>query len=117
MQLCMKTTGNPVPFFVSLYFSVGFFGYVVARFQLNRHNTPFQNTLEYIRQGASVIVKANILGTGLASIRTVCFKGVLQHLVKLRPPIPPTYKHMFPLLSSPSAGFKPKQFLFFSVTL
>lgn len=56
MQLSMKTTGNPVPFFISLYFSVGFFGYVVARFQLNRHNTPFQNTLEYIRQGASVIV-------------------------------------------------------------
>jgi hypothetical protein len=52
----MKTTGNPIPLFVCLYFSVGFFGYVVARFQLNRRTTPFRNTLEYVRQGASIIL-------------------------------------------------------------
>jgi hypothetical protein len=56
LQLNMKTTGNPVPLFVCLYFSVGFFGYVVARFQLNRHATPFRNTMEYVRQGASIIL-------------------------------------------------------------
>lgn len=55
-QLQMTTTGNPVPFFICLYCSVGFFGYVVARFQLNRHSTPLRNTMEYIRQGASVIL-------------------------------------------------------------
>lgn len=56
LQLNMKTTGNPIPFFVCLYFSVGFFGYVVARFQLNRRSTPLRNTMEYIRQGASIIL-------------------------------------------------------------
>merc|ERR1712032_249880 len=33
----MKEGAKPVPFFIALYFSVGFGAYMVARFQLNRH--------------------------------------------------------------------------------
>eukprot|EP00747_Dinoflagellata_sp_TGD_P167147 gnl/TRDRNA2_/TRDRNA2_191080_c0_seq1.p1 gnl/TRDRNA2_/TRDRNA2_191080_c0~~gnl/TRDRNA2_/TRDRNA2_191080_c0_seq1.p1 ORF type:complete len:690 (-),score=133.61 gnl/TRDRNA2_/TRDRNA2_191080_c0_seq1:68-2029(-) len=54
-QLVLKEAGKPVPFFVCLYFSVGFGAYMVARFQLNRHGTPLTNRIEYVRQGAGIL--------------------------------------------------------------
>lgn len=56
-NLIVKEAGNPSPFLVCLYFSVGFGGYLVSRFQINRRGTPKANDLEYIRQGAGVILE------------------------------------------------------------
>jgi len=46
----LKEAGMSVPFFVCLYFSAGLGAYMTARFQLNRHDRPIKNRLEYIRQ-------------------------------------------------------------------
>jgi hypothetical protein len=56
-QLVMKQAEMPVPFFVSLYFSVGLFGYVVSRFQLNRHKSPLANKAEYARQVYGIVTE------------------------------------------------------------
>mmetsp|Transcript_110781 Transcript_110781/g.320125 ORF Transcript_110781/g.320125 Transcript_110781/m.320125 type:complete len:650 (+) Transcript_110781:52-2001(+) len=56
-QLHLKEAGKPVPLFVCLYFSTGFGAYMTARFQLNRHNTPMMNRLEYGRQGAGLVLE------------------------------------------------------------
>lgn len=53
----MKQAEMPVPFFVSLYFSVGLFGYVVSRFQLNRHKSPLANKAEYARQVYGIVTE------------------------------------------------------------
>jgi len=57
-QLVMKQAEMPVPFFVSLYFSVGLFGYVVSRFQLNRHKSPLANKAEYARQVYGIVTES-----------------------------------------------------------
>jgi len=57
-QLVMKEANMPVPFFVCLYFSVGLFGYVVSRFQLNRHGSPLVNKAEYARQVCSIVTES-----------------------------------------------------------
>lgn len=56
-QLVMKQTSTTVPFFVCLYFSVGLFGYVVSRFQLNRHKSPLANKAEYARQMLGILLE------------------------------------------------------------
>jgi hypothetical protein len=56
-ELHLKMASHPVPFLVCLYLSVGFGAYMVARFQLNRHGTPFRNRLEYIRQGLGILIE------------------------------------------------------------
>jgi len=56
--LHLKEAGKPVPLFICLYFSTGFGAYMTARFQLNRHKTPITNRLEYVRQGAGVILES-----------------------------------------------------------
>eukprot|EP00971_Amphidinium_carterae_P320187 6364595-Amphidinium_carterae.1 len=55
-QLVLKQAGLPTPFFVGLYFSVGFGGYIIARFQINRHGTTAENDREYVKQGAGMLV-------------------------------------------------------------
>mmetsp|Transcript_53191 Transcript_53191/g.121563 ORF Transcript_53191/g.121563 Transcript_53191/m.121563 type:complete len:466 (-) Transcript_53191:556-1953(-) len=55
-QLAMQPAGLPVPFLICLYFGLGLFGYVVSRFQLNRHETPIANRLEYVKQFRKVIL-------------------------------------------------------------
>eukprot|EP00416_Gambierdiscus_australes_P025604 CAMPEP_0171069180 /NCGR_PEP_ID=MMETSP0766_2-20121228/8994_1 /TAXON_ID=439317 /ORGANISM="Gambierdiscus australes, Strain CAWD 149" /LENGTH=687 /DNA_ID=CAMNT_0011525547 /DNA_START=32 /DNA_END=2095 /DNA_ORIENTATION=+ len=57
-QLLLKVAGKPVPFFVCLYFSVGFGAYMTSRFQINRRKTPIKNRLEYIRQAIGIIREA-----------------------------------------------------------
>jgi len=57
-QLLLKVAGKPVPFFVCLYFSVGFGPYMTARFQINRRKTPIKNRLEYIRQAVGIMREA-----------------------------------------------------------
>lgn len=57
-QLIMKEADKPVPFFIGLYFSTGFGAYMVARFQINRRATPFQNRMEYVRQGAGIVLES-----------------------------------------------------------
>jgi hypothetical protein len=54
-QLGMKEAGRPTPFFILLYFSAGFGGYLISRFQNNRRSTPFRNRLEYIRQAIGMV--------------------------------------------------------------
>lgn len=57
-NLAMKEAGKPTPFFICLYFSTGFGAFMVARFQLNRRRTPLRNRLEYIRQGAGIVLES-----------------------------------------------------------
>lgn len=54
-QFAMKQAGMPTPFFVLLYFSTGFGGQLISRFNLNRRSTPFRNRLEYIRQVVNMV--------------------------------------------------------------
>jgi hypothetical protein len=56
-DLVLKQAGNPSPFLVCLYFSVGFGGYLVSRFQINRRGGPKANDLEYLRQGAGIVLE------------------------------------------------------------
>jgi len=57
-QLVMKEAGPPTPFYSLLYFSTGFGAYMIARFQINRRNTPIQNRLEYVRQGVGIVFES-----------------------------------------------------------
>lgn len=54
----MVVAGKPSPFLICLYFSVGIFGYIVARFQNNRHPGRMKNNLEYVRQGVKILVES-----------------------------------------------------------
>jgi len=54
-QLTFKEASKPTPFFVMLYFSTGFGGYLCSRFSINRRSTPFANRLEYVRQAIGMI--------------------------------------------------------------
>ena len=54
-QLTMKEASKPTPFFVMLYFSTGFGGYLCSRFSINRRTTPLRNRLEYIRQALGML--------------------------------------------------------------
>jgi hypothetical protein len=56
MHVLMEEADTPVPFFICLYFSAGFMAYVAARFQINRHDTHLKNDLEYVRQGAAIVL-------------------------------------------------------------
>lgn len=56
-QLTMKEAGKPTPFFILLYFSTGFGGYLCSRFSINRRSTPFRNRLEYVRQALGMITE------------------------------------------------------------
>jgi len=56
MHVLMEEADMPVPFFICLYFSAGFMAYVASRFQINRHDTHLKNDLEYIRQGAAIVL-------------------------------------------------------------
>jgi len=56
-NLTMHEAGKPTPFFICLYFSSGFGAYMVARFQINRRKTPFRNRIEYVRQGAGIVLE------------------------------------------------------------
>jgi hypothetical protein len=49
-QLVMKEAQSPIPLFSCLYFTAGFGGYMISRFQLNRRSTPMRNRAEYFRQ-------------------------------------------------------------------
>lgn len=52
-QLTMKPADNPVPFFVVLYANVGWLGYEIARFQINRRSAQVYNDLEHTRQAVA----------------------------------------------------------------
>jgi hypothetical protein len=56
LHVLMEEADTPVPFFICLYFSAGFMAYVAARFQINRHDTHLKNDLEYVRQGAAIVL-------------------------------------------------------------
>lgn len=57
LHLEMKLANKPVPFFVCLYLSCGFGGYLISRFQLNRRSTPLRNRAEYIKQGIGMVLE------------------------------------------------------------
>jgi len=57
-QLVLKTAGNPVPFFICLYFTAGFGAYMVGRFQINRRTTPVRNRAEYTRQAVGIVTES-----------------------------------------------------------
>mmetsp|Transcript_111967 Transcript_111967/g.289340 ORF Transcript_111967/g.289340 Transcript_111967/m.289340 type:complete len:649 (+) Transcript_111967:71-2017(+) len=56
-HLVMKTAALPVPLFACLYFSAGFSGYLVSRFQINRRRTPISNVMEYARHVAGILTE------------------------------------------------------------
>jgi len=56
-QLTMKEAGPPTPFFILLYFSTGFGGYLCSRFSINRKKTPLRNRMEYTRQIIGMITE------------------------------------------------------------
>jgi hypothetical protein len=56
-ELQMMVAGIPAPFFICLYFSAGMFGYIVSRFQLNRHDSVLKNDLEYTRQLLGILAE------------------------------------------------------------
>lgn len=63
----LKEASTPVPLFCCLYFSVGFFAYMTARFQINRRANPKLNKLEYVRQAIGIMTETvpPQLSTGL----------------------------------------------------
>lgn len=73
-QLLMREASTPVPLFCCLYFSVGFFAYMTARFQMNRHAHPLLNKLEYARQAVGITTETlpPQLGSGLSNLSISC---------------------------------------------
>jgi len=73
-HLVMEKASTPVPLFSCLYFSVGFFAYMTARFQLNRKDHPMLNKLEYGRQGVGIVTESTPpqLSAGLSDLTVVC---------------------------------------------
>jgi len=70
----MKEASLQVPFFVCLYFSAGYIGYVASRFQLNRHKSRLANKAEYLRQGLGIVLeqKPPQLGSNLDAVKIEC---------------------------------------------
>jgi hypothetical protein len=73
-QLVMKEACSPIPLFSCLYFTAGFGGYMISRFQLNRRNTPLQNRAEYARQICAILAESlpPQLSRGLDDVEVHC---------------------------------------------